>query len=358
MRLEISAPIATHIPRVNRFALCWAVAVVLALLGTIACPAEAAVLPDDFEINDVSVVDETTICGIGYLLSDPFAPIIALSDDEGKTWMRSQADIDIGRLLFVDFCGPTSGVASGWVSPGGTPLILRTNDSGHTWQSVSAPTEVSDCGQVVLGPEGMALFVSCKGDAGVQIALQSLDGATWAASRTVLPCSNVVGRDLPSAEVWYAICTGSDEGGIWKSIDGGITWEQLLLPRSVGELVDICFAGETRGHILSVADEAALLLTTEDGGESWIVELLPEAETPPIALSIRPDNSLVVLYGPTADQSAQMLGVYQVTGGCIVFTEICNNIDDDCDGQVDESDPNLGTACDGADSDELSLIHI
>ena len=36
-------------------------------------------------------------------------------------------------------------------------------------------------------------------------------------------------------------------------------------------------------------------------------------------------------------------------GGSI--SEICNGVDDDCDGQIDESFSNLGQACDGDDAD-------
>ncbi len=32
-------------------------------------------------------------------------------------------------------------------------------------------------------------------------------------------------------------------------------------------------------------------------------------------------------------------------------TEVCDGIDNNCDGSIDESDPNVGNACDGADSD-------
>ena len=31
---------------------------------------------------------------------------------------------------------------------------------------------------------------------------------------------------------------------------------------------------------------------------------------------------------------------------------MCNGVDDDCDGQIDEDDPSLGDPCDGSDSDE------
>lgn len=36
---------------------------------------------------------------------------------------------------------------------------------------------------------------------------------------------------------------------------------------------------------------------------------------------------------------------------CVPQEEVCNGVDDDCDGQIDEDDPNLGMACDGLDSD-------
>lgn len=36
---------------------------------------------------------------------------------------------------------------------------------------------------------------------------------------------------------------------------------------------------------------------------------------------------------------------------CVPATEVCNGLDDDCDQVIDEDDPQLGAACDGADAD-------
>ena len=61
--------------------------------------------------------------------------------------------------------------------------------------------------------------------------------------------------------------------------------------------------------------------------------------------------------GPDRDECEE--GVIVCSGGVLVCTdttgsnrEVCNGVDDDCDGQIDEDDPSLGDPCDGSDSDE------
>ncbi|GMV43692.1 MAG: hypothetical protein AMXMBFR64_54080 [Myxococcales bacterium] len=64
--------------------------------------------------------------------------------------------------------------------------------------------------------------------------------------------------------------------------------------------------------------------------------------------------------GPDTDQCANGMVVCAATGEAttcgpeskVDLNDVCNGLDDDCDGQTDEDYPTLGQACDGPDADE------
>src|SRR3989338_11109074 len=57
-------------------------------------------------------------------------------------------------------------------------------------------------------------------------------------------------------------------------------------------------------------------------------------------------------YGQLMPDSTGKLQCNGVVDESTKSDESCNGVDDDCDGETDETDPNRGKACDGADSDK------
>ncbi len=149
-------------------------------------------------------------------------------------------------------------------------IVLRSTDGGATWEPVVDPLfdadppmsvqfESADHGRM-LGQSGTT-YVTDDG------------GATWA----------VVGREptppvafqaltrAPDGTVWAVGSTGDgDEGGagvVWRSVDGGATWEALDDPLfgAAGFTQVVAVAGGEAW----VAGDGGRILHTSDAGQTW-----------------------------------------------------------------------------------------
>jgi len=329
-------------------------AIALCALPSAAAAWSGKLVLDGFRIHDVATIGGRVLWAVGFRSAEPMVPVIALSEDGGATWIDAEIDVDRGRLTSIDFLGPSIGAAVGHALPGETPLIVRTVDGGTTWQSVPPPPGLVECGGIALDPGG-SLLLTCVGAAGTAVSVLSQDGLTWGAAALGSPCSVLVAIDFPSANAGYAICGGlaPAPGSLWKTEDGALTWTVIALPTGAGEPVDLSFIDDDRGFVISRTGEGGFLLGTEDGAGTWTVERLEASEGVPVAVVARHDGSAMVLFEARGDTEPQAVVTYGAAnaGDCIGVTEVCNGIDDDCDGEIDEDDPHLGAPCDGADSD-------
>lgn len=169
------------------------------------------------------------------------------SDDGGKSWTNmglkksehiSKIVIDPrnSNVVYVAAQGPLWG-------PGGDRGLFKTSDGGKTWKNVlkiSENTGVSDIAQDPEDPD--VLYASAYQrrrhvftliDGGPESALyKSTDGgATWNKLKSGLPSGEVgrIGVAVSPADhnVVYAIVEASeDKGGIFRSRDRGATWEK------------------------------------------------------------------------------------------------------------------------------------
>jgi photosystem II stability/assembly factor-like uncharacterized protein len=148
-----------------------------------------------------------------------------LRTNDGRTWEQS-GKVAQHRTDY-QFISPTTGfVASG-------QLILRSQDSGKTWQSVYSckiKTEV----------QGLTREVGC----------------------------NFAKLAFPSANAGYAVSQGLGEPGsvLAKTADEGATWTpQLILPGEDAREGALIFANEKMGILRA----GAKMFRTTDGGQTW-----------------------------------------------------------------------------------------
>lgn len=169
--------------------------------------------------------------------------------------------------------------------------VYKSTDAGKTWKHVG----LKKAGQIsrikVAHQDPNTAFVAVQGqiwgDSPERGIYRTTDGGeTWqlvlkvnastgAADLTMHPTNSLIlyaamwdhGR-----KPWY-IKSGSDKGGIWKTTDGGDTWKKLSggLPKVVGKIgIDISASNPERLYaILEAEPEKGGLYRSDDAGGSW-----------------------------------------------------------------------------------------
>jgi photosystem II stability/assembly factor-like uncharacterized protein len=152
------------------------------------------------------------------------------SDDGGKSWRNVglKTSEHIGRIVidprdpnvvFVAAQGPL------W-SPGGERGLYKTTDGGKTWKAVITVSEHTGVTDVVIDP----------------LNPDTMYAASWQRRRH-----------------FYTLINGGPESAIWKSTDGGNTWNRVRSGLPPGDLGRI-------GLSISPANTNVVYATVEAGG--------------------------------------------------------------------------------------------
>ena len=223
------------------------------------------------------------------------------SDDAGRTWRRMGLDKSehIGRIVvdprnsdvvYVAAQGPL------W-SDGGDRGLYKTVDGGRTWTVALATSERTGVTDVVLDPRNPDLLIAATYqrrrhvwtliDGGPESGIQrSTDGGkTWRRITAGLPVGQLgrigfaispVNPDIIYATVEAETATGGRGGGeagagagggIFRSVDGGLTWERrstyTAQPMYYAALVADPFNAQ-RVYSMDVNTQVS-----DDGGTTW-----------------------------------------------------------------------------------------
>lgn len=150
-------------------------------------------------------------------------------------------------------------------------------------------------------------------------------GDSWRALWTTEPTMAVSGIAVSrSSPTWVYACTGEDTpgwgpsyggSGVFRSTDGGSTWQQRAPAASVGALCTRIVVHPTNRNRVYLASSSGILLST-DGGTTWTVSLAGHASD----LAMAHDNSSHLWAGMAAD------GVYRSTDGGGSWTKMTATI--------------------------------
>ena len=223
------------------------------------------------------------------------------TEDGGTIWNNiSDAYFEVGSIGAVEvslsdpnviYVGTGSGSPRGNISPGNG--VYKSVDGGQSWAHIGLP-KAGLIGKIVIHPQDPdKVYVAVQGnifgpnpERGVyrsQDGGENWDKVLYISDST--GCSDLiidpVNPRILYAGMWRAerkpwtLIDGAEEGGVYKSIDGGNNWKQLTggLPEGIAGRVGIAVspANPLRVWVLREAknEKEGGLFRSEDGGKSW-----------------------------------------------------------------------------------------
>lgn len=165
------------------------------------------------------------------------------STDGGRNWKLLSSSKDSMQNVFF------SNLQTGWLERGSG--IYRTEDGGIKWTRVVTPLDY---------PKGMigGMYFLNNGQTG------------WIAGGVYKSVSlSTLLEEKPAS---YLVRENTEEGGygllyqsIFRTNDGGRTWQKQLLPDKVGEIFSLRFVDDMHG--VALGDN--WIFFTKDGGKQW-----------------------------------------------------------------------------------------
>jgi len=178
--------------------------------------------PDSWDGIDVSIIDKNNI----WFCTDSR---IYHSNNGGLDWVIQYEDTSISSFYnFIHFLDKDTGIVMGDAQESSVPApILQTTNGGNNWISVN--------NDYLKGEVSRDAFHTIS---------------------------------FPSKHVGYFF--GSRKKNLYKTIDGGISWEVIDLPEGINDVYMLKFYNETLGILVSdIYPGDDLLFRTIDGGENW-----------------------------------------------------------------------------------------
>lgn len=179
--------------------------------------------PDIWDGTDVAILDKNNIwfcTGDGKIYH---------TDDGGINWILQFEDtISIPFFNYIKFFDKNNGIVVGdAISTLSPAVILKTTDGGNNWISINDNYLIGEVSRDVFYP-----------------------------------------IDFPSLSVGYYY--GSRNSKLYKSIDGGVSWQIIALPDNIQDVYMIKFYDEKIGMLVSdIHPGADSIYRTINGGDSW-----------------------------------------------------------------------------------------
>lgn len=170
------------------------------------------------------------------------------SADGGKTW--KQIGLPDARHITNIIIHPTdpqtvwAGVMGHLFGPNTERGVYKTTDGGQSWKRVLYINEQTGCSDLVMEPGNPAVLYA----------------GTWRVIRTP-----------------HSLESGGEGSGLWKSIDGGETWNNITgakgLPKGVWGIVGVAVAPSNTDKVYAIVEnEKGGLFVSADAGQSWTLQ--------------------------------------------------------------------------------------
>jgi len=209
---------------------------------------------------DVSFTDELNGCAVGGKIDNLYKAFVMVTSDGGLTWTDT-SPTGYNRLNAVEFLDSNTGWACGI-----NRTLLKTTDGGISWVNKTENYFWSTFHDIHFFDDSTGLLV---GDGMVRLTFDA--GHTW---------DSIVHF---SDDSYMHAFSGWGDGGVavgWagaisSTFDGGSSWENYK-SNITTPFLDIGFLSSNRGYAISGYTNSKNLISSVDGGSSWIVDTIVE----------------------------------------------------------------------------------
>ena len=240
-------------------------------------------------LGSIDAVDDLHVWAAGA------ACTLLKSADGGTTWQKVPVLLAGGGAVpanVVLSCVAFSDQLHGWLlgqDPQYQPIVLRTLNGGASWQDVTpalgagvrlATLEAGDGGRTWLGGEGTLLRTSDSG-ASWQVVNRRGDGSTFPAGGIV---HSIIFHDMDHGAM---LINDANVHHIQYTADGGDTWENAVITGepagAAHHYSQLSFADAVHGWAYGLTDTGGMyLVRTSDGGAQWQTTLISSVVQPDI----------------------------------------------------------------------------
>ncbi len=261
------------------------------------------------------------------------------AEDDGKhgEWTLA-GPVNIGGRITAISALPNGKIVVGAADGG----VFISNDSGHTWTPVFDTMMSLSIGAVTIDTSNNAIYVgtgeaNSSGDSfdGNGLYVTFDDGNTWShlGLDSTAHIARIVINPLNNQEIYVAamghLFSTDTTRGVYKSTDGGQTWQKVLFVNDTTGCIDIAINPQDTNIIYAamwsrirtpemrrVSGVGSGIYRSTDGGATRerLTNGLPSQNVGRIGLAISPTNPNV-LYAIIADHPGYLVGVFKTTDG-------------------------------------------
>ncbi|MCD4773248.1 MAG: T9SS type A sorting domain-containing protein [Bacteroidales bacterium] len=189
---------------------------------------------------------------------------VYFGDNLGDTWIHQFPDGPTHQdLLATEFVNENTGWAVG-----NNGAVIKTIDGGISWISQNAGIN-QNLTDIQFLDENMGWVV---GDTGIILFTQN-GGTDWI-SQNVPVSENFIDVSFVNENTGWVISNNS----LLQTSNGGTNWDSISIYQSNGYFSSICFTSQEEGWLMGAIDGEIGLFKTTDGGISWNLSLLPQAQ--------------------------------------------------------------------------------
>ena len=231
---------------------------------------------------------DPTNANIGYLaaaqggiwkttnLTDPQPTWVSISDNKLPTCAMGAIAVDPnnGSILYAG----TGEVYGGYSTPPGFG-IFKSVDGGLNWTNIANDSVAgTTCGQIVVDPSNSLHVFAATGNTNSGLLISTDGGTKWTKAKTAGPDPTSIEMDPNNPK---NIFVGCQSGGVYRSKDGGVTWNHCTISGGTGSLATtiVAIAPSSTNYIYaSISDGAGYqgvatygIAMSSDSGTTWTV---------------------------------------------------------------------------------------